>query len=264
MKVKNIPVSLIRYPKVILRQPEDMTGIEDLANNIASYGLLNPLTVIEKEDYYELLAGGRRLEAVKGLNWEKVPCNIVSPSEDSARIITLIENQKRHDLHPLEEAKYYEYLAKELGIPQVKIAGLSGVTPAHVSQMLSLLDLDDNTMGALAAGDISASQARELARCPDASYREQLVDTIKKGGASVLILKRWVDEHTGFQSQAETMTGVLAPRPAVGEGGIRPVKCDLCDTELAYGGLQTIMACNDCYKRLMAALKEGVSPTVPA
>ena len=255
MKVKNVLVSLIKYPKVILRSPEDMTGIDDLAQSIATDGLLNPLTIREVGEEYELLAGGRRFEAIKTLGWDKVPCNVISPVLDRERIITLIENQKRADLNPLEEAQYYEYLEKELGIPQTKIAELAGTSSAHVNQMLSLLRLDEYTMGALAAEDISASQARELVRCPDVPYRQFLVDTIKKGGASVLILKRWVDQHTGFESQNVIYQKPPTPEEVIQTGGYSIVKCELCDTELAYGGLQTIMACNDCYKKLKQALE---------
>lgn len=261
MKVKNIPTELIKYPSVVLRSPRDMTGIEDLAKSIETDGLLNPITVLEKENYFELLAGGRRLQAFKLLQKQTIPCHILVPQKDRERIITLIENQKREDLNPLEEAQYYAYLQDELGLSQGKIAELSGVTAAHVNQMLKLLTLDEYTMGALVVEDISPSQARELGRCPDISYRQSLVDVIKKSGASVLILKRWVDERIGFTSQAETRTGVLVSSPSQGEGVIAPATCDICHSELPYGGLQAIMCCNECYQKLKQAMEnrnEGV------
>uniref|UniRef100_A0A6H2A161 ParB-like N-terminal domain-containing protein n=1 Tax=viral metagenome TaxID=1070528 RepID=A0A6H2A161_9ZZZZ len=257
MKVKNIAIELIKYPPVVLRSPKDMTGIEDLAKSIETDGLLNPLTVMEKENYFELLAGGRRLQAIKLLQWKVVPCNILIPAIDRERIITLIENQKRADLNPLEEAQYYEYLQKEFGLSQEKIGELSGTTSAHVNQMLSLLSLDEYTMGALAAGDIGPSQARELGRCSDVGYRHSLVDIIKKSGASVLVLKRWVDERVGFISQAETRTGVLVSSPFGGGGVIGPVTCDICKGELHYGGLQAILCCNECYTRLKQVMESG-------
>ena len=255
MKVKSIPIELIKYPAVILRRPEDMTGIQDLAQSIDRDGLLNPLTVVQRGEEYELLAGGRRFEAVKSLGWDKVPCNVISPAIERERVITLIENQKRADLNPLEEAQYYEYLSKELGLTQEKIGVLSGTTAAHVNQMLSLLRLDEFTMGALAVGDISYSQARELVRCPDVPYREELVNIIKKGGASTLILKRWIDQRAGFKSQ----NIAYQPAPVVIEGPGGEIKlgvvCDACQQTLEYGGLQTISVCNECYRRLSAAFK---------
>jgi ParB/RepB/Spo0J family partition protein len=253
MKVKSIPIELIKYPAVILRKPEDMTGILELAQSIDRDGLLNPLTVVQRGEEYELLAGGRRFEAVKSLDWKTVPCNVISPAIEREKVITLVENQKRADLNPLQEAMYYEYLEKELGFTQIKIGVLSGHTAAHVNQMLSLLRLEEYTMGALAAGDISTSQARELVRCPDTGYRQYLVDIIKKSGASTLVLKRWVDQHTGFQSQ----NVAYQPAPVVveSEGGETKlgVICDACGNTLEYGGLQTISVCNECYRVLKAA-----------
>ena len=257
MKVKNIPTELIKYPKVILRSPEDMTGIDELAKSIQDDGLLHPLVVVQKGDEYELLAGGRRFEAIKTLGWERIPCNVISPSEDKEKLITLIENQKRDQLNPLEEAQYYEYLEKELGMEQVKIAELAGTSPAHVNQILKLLTLDEYTMGALAAGDISASQARELTRCPDEPYRQYLVDTIKKSGVSVLLLKRWVDEKIGFQSQNVIYQKPPTPEVYQDGGDVNVVTCELCGAGLEYGGLQSIMACNECYKKLKQAIEDG-------
>ena len=256
MEVKSIPIELIKYPAVILRKPEDMTGIDELAQSIEADGLLNPLTVVERGEEYELLAGGRRFEAIKSLEWKEVPCNVISPAIEREKVITLIENQKRADLNPLEEAMYYEYLQKDLGFTQEKIGELSGHTAAHVNQMLSLLRLDEYTMGALAAGDISTSQARELVRCPDVSYRRSLVDIIMRSGASVLVLKRWIDQHTGFQSQrADFQPAPVVVEDAGGETSL-VVKCDACHATLEYGGLQTISVCNECYKALKAAFEK--------
>jgi len=256
MKVKSIPIELIKYPAVILRKPEDMTEILELAQSIDRDGLLNPLTVVQRGEEYELLAGGRRFEAIKSLDWKVVPCNVISPAIEREKVITLIENQKRADLNPLEEAMYYEYLQKELGFTQEKIGVLSGHTAAHVNQMLSLLRLDEYTMGALAAGDISTSQAREMVRCPDEGYRQYLVDIIKKSGASTLVLRRWIDQKAGVTSQSV----VYQPTPVVieGEGGEIKlgVVCDACGNTLEYGGLQTISVCNECYRVLKEAFKK--------
>jgi len=256
VKVKSIPIELIDYPDVVLRSPEDMTGIDELAQSIASDGLLNPLRVLAKGDRWVLLAGGRRLEAVKKLGWEKVPCNIDPVAKERENVLTLIENSKRADVNPLEEAQYYEYLQKELGFTQEKIGELTGTTAAHVNQMLKLLSLDEYTMGALASGDISSSQARELARCPDIPYREYLVDIIHKSGASILVLKRWIDQRIGYQSQ----NVAYQPPPVLIEGKEGETKvgavCDACGQTLDYGGLQTISVCNECYRVLKAAFKK--------
>ena len=256
MKVKSIPIELIDYPDVVLRSPQDMTGIDELAQSIASDGLLNPLRVMAKGDRWVLLAGGRRLEAVKKLGWEKVPCNIDPVAKERENVLTLIENSKRADVNPLEEAQYYEYLQKELGLTQEKIGELTGTTAAHVNQMLKLLTLDEYSMGALAAGDVSASQARELARCPDVVYRQYLVDIIRKSGASILVLKRWVDQRIGFVSQ----NVAYQPTPALTETATGKVElktvCDACGQTLEYGGLQTISVCNECYRVLKEAFKK--------
>lgn len=255
MKVKNVPIDKIKYPKVMLRSPEDMTGIEDLASSILVNGLLNPLTVRPEGEDYILLAGGRRLEAIKRIGWDAVPCNVITPPKEIERTITLVENAKRADVNPLEEAQYYEYLSKELNLTQEQIGNLAGTTAAHVNQMLKLLTLDEYTMGALAVGDVSASQARELARCTDTPYRQYLVDIIKKSGASVLVLKRWVDQRIGFVAQRSEQMAEAFVEPVTGAHIPSSTRCELGNHEVTYGGLKVIYACDECYIRFKQALE---------
>jgi len=256
MRVKKIPINKIKYPPVMLRQVEDMTGIDDLAWSIEVNGLINPITVRPADEEYILLAGGRRLEAVKKLGWDTIPANVIEPPAGMEPMITLAENQSRVDVNPLELAQYYQYLNQEVGLSQDEIGRLTGTTGAHVNQILKLLTLDEYTMGALAAGDISPSQARELARLPDVDYRQYLVNVIRDAGASVLMVKRWVDERIGFISKREE----FAARPAYVEpasrvGGSKQL-CAGCGSEVAGGGLQALMLCPDCFalvKRTMEA-----------
>lgn len=255
MKVKSIPIDKIKYPKVVLRSPEDMTGIEDLANSILVNGLLNPLTVRPEGEDFILLAGGRRLEAIRRIGWAMVPCNVITPPKEIERTITLVENSKRADINPLEEAQYYEYLQKTEGLTQVQISNFAGTSAAHVNQMLSLLTLDEYTMGALAVQDISASQARELARCSDIPYRQYLVDIIKKSGASVLVLKRWVDQRIGFVSQRSEQQTEAFIEPSTGIHIPSSTMCELGGHEVSHGGLKVIYACDECYIKFKQAME---------
>jgi len=258
VKVKNIPIDKIKYPKVMLRSVEDMTGIEDLAMSIEVNGLLNPITVRQEGEDYMLLAGGRRLQAFKLLQREVIPANIITPPKELEQTITLVENAKRADINPLEEAQYYEYLSKELNLTQEQIGNLAGTTAAHVNQMLKLLTLDEYTMGALAVGDVSASQARELARCVDVPYRQYLVDIIKKSGASVLVLKRWVDQRIGFVSQRSEQQTEAFVEPVTGGHIPSSTRCELGNHEVTYGGLKVIYACDECYIKFKQALEGEV------
>jgi len=255
MKVKNIPVDKIKYPDVVLRSPEDMSGIDELARSISENGLINPLTVKTKGEDYILLAGGRRFEAIKKLGWETVPCHIISASEKAQHAITLIENQQRADLNPLEEAQYYEYLQQTEKLTQEQIGKLAGTTAAHVNQMLKLLTLDEYTMGALASGDISASQARELTRLPDVKYRQYLVDIIKRNGATVSVLRRWVDQRIGQTTQKEEyQPAPVYVEPADGGEEVK-VRCDLCGQEKNINDLRSTNICDPCFGTVKKAME---------
>jgi ParB family chromosome partitioning protein len=110
LQVKEIPISEISIGPLNIRSDlqsgtED-SNLEDLARSIQEKGLLNPLTVLYKNGKYEVVVGKRRFMACKSLDWKTVPAIVRTDLDDvDARILSLIENVHRADLHPLDKAR---------------------------------------------------------------------------------------------------------------------------------------------------------------
>src|SRR5262245_1184405 len=113
LDVQHVPLASI---DVSGRNPRrKLSDIDQLADSILSHGLLQPVVVRRSGDRFELIAGHRRLEALKRIGQEYVPVVIRDADVDAAYVLTLVENLQRADLHPREEAAALETLVRERG-----------------------------------------------------------------------------------------------------------------------------------------------------
>jgi ParB family chromosome partitioning protein len=155
------------------RREFDETRLNDLAESIRQYGVLQPLVVtrheITKEDgglatEYELLAGERRLRASKIAGLSQVPVTIRSGEEtDRMKLeIAIIENLQREDLNPVDRARAFERLVTEFGFSHSQIGRKVGKSREYVSNTLRLLMLPDEIKNALIAGKITEGHTRPL------------------------------------------------------------------------------------------------------
>ena len=133
--------------------------IGELAASIAENGLLNPLTVVPNEDGWTVIAGNRRLRALKllveqGKLKRNTPINvIVSEAQAEVAVATmLVENLQREDISPIDEAKGYLRLADEFKLKQKEIAAKVGKAASHITKRLALLRLPEDTQAAVVAG----------------------------------------------------------------------------------------------------------------
>lgn len=144
----------------------DLGDVTELANSIRSVGIIEPLIVTGMPDElpgYELVAGARRLAAAQQTDEDVVPVIVRDMDDTERRSAMLIENLMRKDLTPLEEAAGYGALRKV--IQQKAIATTIGVSPAHISRRILLLDLPERARAQLESGDvINIHAAEELAR----------------------------------------------------------------------------------------------------
>ena len=112
----------------------DEEAIEELAQSIKQYGIIQPIIVCKKDDYYQIIAGERRWRAAKKAGIREVPVVVKEYTDKEIAEISLIENIQREDLNPIEEATAYESLVKKLGYTQEKLAERLGVSRQTVSK----------------------------------------------------------------------------------------------------------------------------------
>lgn len=144
------------------RKQFDADALQELAESIKQFGVLQPLLVQKKEDYYEIIAGERRWRASKMAGLKEVPVIVKEFTEQEAVEISLIENIQREDLNPIEEAMAYKRLMEEFHLKQDAIAERVSKSRTAVTNSMRLLKLDDRVQQMLIDEMISTGHARAL------------------------------------------------------------------------------------------------------
>lgn len=137
-------------------------SIQELADSMKKYGVLQPLLVQKKGERYEIIAGERRWRAAKEAGLKEVPVIIREYTKQQTMEIALIENVQREDLNPIEEAMAYQQLMEEFHLTQEEIASRVSKNRATITNSMRLLKLDKRVQDMLIQGQISSGHARAL------------------------------------------------------------------------------------------------------
>ena len=151
-------------------------SIEELAESIKRYGVIQPIIVTKKDNYYQIVAGERRWRASKKAGLDEIPCIIREDSERKNREIALIENIQREDLNPIEKARSFKELMDEYGMKQHELAEILGISRSALANSVRLLNLDPRVMELTIQGQLTETHARALL-CyadPDEQYKAAL------------------------------------------------------------------------------------------
>ena len=164
-------------------QPRKMFNedrLNELAESIKQHGIVEPLIVVKKDDYYEIVAGERRFRAAMIAGLTEVPVVIKDYSTEQIVEIALIENIQREDLSPLEEAKAYQALIKEYGYSQTELADIVGKKQSTIANKLRLLKLSDDVKFSLNQKQITERHARAMLSLNEEKQQEVLREVLKK------------------------------------------------------------------------------------
>lgn len=167
------------------RKNFDEELIDELADSIRQYGVLQPLLVQKKGKYYELIAGERRWRAAKKAGLKKVPVIIRSFSDQETMEISLIENIQRENLNAIEEAKAYRTLLDEFHLRQEDLAKKVSKNRSTITNALRLLKLDEKVQEMISAGELSMGHARALLGLKDEKEQYVLAQRVQKENLSV-------------------------------------------------------------------------------
>jgi ParB family chromosome partitioning protein len=190
-ELRQIPTEMIAPSPNQPRQSFDEAGLAALADSIKVRGVLQPVLVRPLPGgTYELIAGERRWRAAQLAELELLPA-IVRHHEDAASLeMALIENMVREDLNPIEEAKACAALTEELGLSREEVGQRVGRSRVAVSNLIRLLDLPDEALESIQAGDLSEGHGRALLTAPDHGDRRRLARAAVDGGWSVRELEQ--------------------------------------------------------------------------
>lgn len=176
------------------RNQFDEDSLQELADSIEQYGVLQPLLVKKKDGYYEIIAGERRWRAAKMAGVEEVPVIVRDFDENEIVEIALIENIQREDLSPIEEAMAYQRLMKEYHLKQDQIAEKVSKSRAAITNSLRLLKLDPRVQNMLEEEMISTGHARALLAIHDGDMQYEIAVKVFDEKLSVRDIEKMVKE----------------------------------------------------------------------
>ena len=209
----SIPVAQIAPNPNQPRDDFDQAAIDSLAASIDSVGLLQPIIVRSVDDGYVLVAGERRLRAMKQLGRPDIAAVIREATDDQTNLTeALVENLQREDLNPLEEAAAYRELLEEFGMTHDEVADRVGKSRSAVTNTVRLLQLSEEIQRLVASRELSAGHARALLGTEDEAYAIHIAQRAVAEGWSV----RRVEEAVrlrGTQGQSRGRRSAVV-RPA--------------------------------------------------
>lgn len=149
------------------RRNFDEDSLLELSESIKQYGIIQPIIVKKRDDYYEIVAGERRWRAAKMAGIKEVPVVIKDFSDREIMEVALIENLQREDLNPIEEALAYQRLIKEYNLKQDEVAERVSKSRVTVTNSMRLLKLDERVQKMLIDDMLSSGHARALLAVED-------------------------------------------------------------------------------------------------
>lgn len=167
-------------------------ALQELADSIKQFGLLQPILVQDRNDHYEIIAGERRWRAARLAGLKEVPVIIKNYTDQEIVEIALIENIQREDLNPIEEAQAYKRLLEEFNLKQDEVAERVSKSRAAVTNSIRLLKLSDKVQQMVIDDMISTGHARALLAVEDEEEQYALAQKIFDEKLSVREIEKLV------------------------------------------------------------------------
>jgi ParB family chromosome partitioning protein len=180
--IRMLPVGALTPQPGQPRRVFDETALEELAQSIATRGMLQPILVRPHGRNYQIVAGERRWRAAQRARLHEVPVIVRELDDADTFEIALLENIQRRDLNAVEEADAYRRLINEFGHTQEALGKLVHKSRSHIANLLRLLDLPESVLALLTDGRIDMGHARALIGAPDV---ERLAADVVARGLSV-------------------------------------------------------------------------------
>lgn len=197
---KILPIDQLEPNPLQPREKIKKENIQELADSIKQYGVLEPLVIAQTPAGYQIIAGERRWRAAKEAGLTEIPVHIVKTSRRGMLELALVENVQRTDLDPLERAQAFNRLRQEFNLDHAEIAKRISRSSAFVSNTLRLLNLPDAIKDGLVGKQITEGHARALAQIKDEKMLIECYKIILKEGASVRRTEELARQYQDFDN----------------------------------------------------------------
>ena len=181
-----LPISKVEPRKEQPREYFDQQALQELADSISQYGLIQPITARKlNTGYYQIIAGERRWRAPRLAGLTEVPVRVIEADDRKTAELALVENLQREDLNPIEEAKGYKTLIDEFGLTQEEAAKSVGRSRPAITNALRLLSLSPKVLEMVEKNKLSAGHARALISIADDRKQLDAANEVLEKGLSV-------------------------------------------------------------------------------
>lgn len=218
--VVQVPLSEIKTNRYQPRTDFNQEKLNDLINSIKEKGVVQPVLVRRSPEGYELIAGERRLRAVKALGYEEIPAIVRDVTDLDMLEISLIENIQREELNAIEEAHAFQRFITDFNFTQDRIAQVLGKDRSTVANTIRLLGLPMKIQQFIQKGMLTAGHARPLLSLPNDIEQLRVANLIVKKGFSVRETESLVAKRSKGQ-------GAVTIKDAARDGSITDIESDL-------------------------------------
>lgn len=183
--LKNLKINEVEPNRNQPRQKFDEEALEQLAESIKEYGLIQPIVVAKKEDYYQIIAGERRWRACKKAGLEEISAIIREDDDKQNSAISLIENIQRENLNAYEKCQGILYLIKTYGMTQEQIAKKIGKSRSAVANSIRIMNLEPRVLEFAKEGKLTEGHCKALLMIPDPEKQYATAIQIMERGTPV-------------------------------------------------------------------------------
>ena len=192
------------------RKTFDDNKLEELADSIKEHGVIQPIIVTKKDDYYQIIAGERRWRASKKAGLKTIPAIVRTYDDKKTREVSLIENIQRQNLNPLETAKAIKELMDEHNLTQEEISKSLGKSRSSIANTLRILKLESRVQEMIEQGEISEGHARTLASIDNPAKQYKLA-------LDIVNLDMSVREAENYANEVKTPKNKTKKKPEKGK-----------------------------------------------
>lgn len=184
-KILSLPINEVEPNRDQPRKRFDEEALEELAESIKRYGLIQPIIVTKKEGYYEIIAGERRWRACKKAGLKEIQVIVREDDERKNKEISLIENIQREDLNAVEKAMGMKVLMEEYSLTQEQISKILGKSRSSIANTVRILNLDKRVLELAKEGKLTEGHCRALLAIQDGDKQLEMALRIIERGDNV-------------------------------------------------------------------------------
>lgn len=253
-KIESIAIALIDDPHTPMRSVMDEEKLQELVASIKRHGLMQPITVRKIKERYEVIAGHRRLTALKRMSASFVDCIVDKVTGAEADERRMAENLYREDINPVDEARYIKKMIEEHDADPAKLSEMTGKSEAYLLARYDILSYPDYLVEAIEKEQIGLTAGAWLAKIEDDNVRREYTRFGILGGLTLTRARAWFESWKAGQVPMRDGQIVVPDRTEIGEPIPIYDVCIICRNRSDIAHMATHYIHSECVDALARAV----------